>query len=309
MKYQNNGDHYEFEKFAALAQRTFQVTEVQLVILGERSTHAYKSGHFEKAHSLIAKYESFLSQAYTKDYLLFIFRAAYAKSAISRAEGNYQKSYAIARQGLQLVEMVPAGILVAWFYTHVAIVEKRLSQQTKEEAERVCLVQSAMDHCIKALQHAKTSTVEQEFSNTVADTQQRIHIYRAITLLGDFATGANFRKATPSDIKAAETDLSVCDRLILQGFKETKYRKIYHLLALSDLVLCQWWQQRQQQIKDDSCETPYLLKEAFDYATEAKELSTKFHFQELTNSARYRLAVIIEIMLKLKVSRLCLNND
>ena len=116
MKYQNNADHYEFEKFAALAQRTFQVTEVQLVILGERSTHAYKSGHFEKAHSLIAKYESFLSQAYTKDYLLFIFRAAYAKSAISRAEGKYQKSYAIARQGLQLAEMVsrrdPCGVVL-----------------------------------------------------------------------------------------------------------------------------------------------------------------------------------------------------
>ena len=103
--------------------------------------------------------------------------------------------------------------------------EKNLSQQTKEEAERVSLVQSALDHYIKALQHTTTSSVEQEFHITVADLQQRIHIFRAITLLGDFATGANFRKATPSDIKAAETDLSVCDRLILQGFKETKYRK------------------------------------------------------------------------------------
>ena len=98
--------------------------------------------------------------------------------------------------------------------------------------------------------------------------------------------------------------ISEKQHLTLQGFKETKYRKIYHLLALSDLVLCRWWQQRQQQINDDSCETPYLLKEAFDYATEAKELSTKFYFQELTNHARYRLAVIIETMLKLKVSSL-----
>ena len=136
--------------------------------------------------------------------------------------------------------------------------------------------------------------------------QQRIHIFRAITLLGDFATGANFRKATPSDIKAAETDLSVCDRLIRQGFKETKYRKIYHLLALSDLELCQWWQQRQQQTKEERSiedyKTSHLLKQVFDYATEAKELSIKFHFAELANYVRNRLAVIIEIMITLKVS-------
>ena len=308
VKYQNDGDHYEFEKFAAFAQRRFQVTEVQLVILGERSAHAYKSGHFEKADSLIAKYESSLSKADTKDCSVFRLRAAYAKSAISRAKGDCRKSYAIAREGLQLAEMVPAGIITAWFYIHVAIVEKLLSQETKEEAERVSLVRSALDHYIKALQHSKASSVEQEFFITVADTQQRICIFRAVTLLGDFATGANFRKATPSDIKAAETDLSVCDRLILQGFKETKYRKIYHLFSLSDLLLCRWWQQQQtkeERSSEDYKTASYLLKQVFDYATEAKELSTKFHFPQLTNYARYRLAVIIEIMLKVKVSSLC----
>ena len=172
------------------------------------------------------------------------------------------------------------------------------------------LVRSALDHYIKALQHSKTSSVEQEFFITVADTKQRICIFRAVTLLGDFATGANFRKATPSDIKAAETDLSVCDRLILEGFKETKYCKIYHLFSLSDLLVCRWWQkQQQQQTKEERSfedyKTSNLLKEAFDYATEAEELSTKFHFELLNTYARYRLAVIIEIMLKLNVSSLC----
>ena len=182
VKYQNDGDHYEFEEFAAIAQRRFPVTEVQqLVILAEKSAYAYKSGHFEKANRLITKYEKFLSTQHTcmKDYLVFMFRAVYAKSAISRAKGNYQESYVIAQVGLQLAEMVPAGILVAWFYTHAAIVEKLLSQQTNEEAESVALVQSARIHYTKALQHTKASSVEQEFSNTVADTQQRIHIYRA----------------------------------------------------------------------------------------------------------------------------------
>ena len=313
VKYQNDGDHYGFEKFAALAQRKYRVTEVKLVTLGEKSAHAYKSGQFEKADRLIAEYEKCLSRGeHTKDCSVFKFREAYAKSAICCAKGDYQKSYDIAQECLQLAEMVPAGILVAWFYTHVAIVEKRLSQETKEDKT----VSFAVDHYMKALQHTQASTVEQEFSITVADLQQRIHIFRAVTLLGDFANGANFRKATPSDIKAAETDLSVCDRLIVQGFKETKYRKIYHLFSLSDLLVCRWWQhqQRQQQIKEESCETSYLLKEAFDYATEAKELSIKCHFPQLTNYARYRLAVIIEMMIKLKVSRLCLprnrvNND
>ena len=87
--------------------------------------------------------------------------------------------------------------------------------------------------------------------------------------------------------------------------------------------MCRWWQQRrqQQQTKEERSfedyKTSNLLKEAFDYATEDKELSTKSHFPQLTNYAHYRLAVIKQCrlaVLKHQVSSLChpknrVNND
>ena len=313
VKYQNDAKYDTFEKYAKLA-KNHKDNVVRLFAIAEESTCAYKRGCLQKAVKLLSMFRKKLSSSKTNNDCLLKFRAVYAESAIVRAKRDYQESYKIAQEGLQLAEMVPTGILTAWFLNHVAILEKFLSTETKEEAKRVSLEQSALNHYIKALQHTKASSVEQAFSITIADLQQRIHIFRAITLLGDFATGANFRKATPSDIKAAETDLSAHNELVVQGHKETNYRKTYRLLAQSDLTMCQWWQQRQQQTEKEGSledfETPnILLKDAFDYATDAKELCTKFTFQELSDYANNRLKMIIETMLKLKVASIRLPRE
>ena len=211
--------------------------------------------------------------------------------------------------------MVPAGIITAAFYNFIAIVETLISQQT--EGERALLKKSAQDHYIKALQHIQASSIEQEFSIVIADLQQRIHICRAITILGGFASGAIFRKATPTDIKAAETDLTNYQRLTIESYSVTNYRKIYYLFAKSDLRLCQWWQQQKRLTQEErsweNYNIPNFLKEAFHYATKAKELSMKFYFEELTSYAYNRLATITELIIKLKISSLShprnINND
>ena len=315
MKYQNDGDFSGFEKFAACSQKNFREIEVKAIILGERSILACKKGQFERSHSLLAKLEQHISPSQTKDHDVLKFRAVYAKSATYRVKGYYQQSYDIAKKGLQLAEMVPAGIITAAFYNFIAIVETLISQQT--EGERALLKKSAQDHYIKALQHIQASSIEQEFSIVIADLQQRIHICRAITILGGFASGAIFRKATPTDIKAAETDLTNYQRLTIESYSVTNYRKIYYLFAKSDLRLCQWWQQQKRLTQEErsweNYNIPNFLKEAFHYATKAKELSMKFYFEELTSYAYNRLATITELIIKLKISSLShprnINND
>ena len=311
IKYQNEGNYAAFMKYDEQFNKQYHRNiEVQFVILVERTALSYKRGQFKQALLLLNK---------AKDQLLLVnepvltLRAVYARSAISRAKGDYQKSYEIAEKGIQLAEIGPAGIFTAWFYNHVAMLETFLSEQIKESEDstlgmKARLKKSSQDHYIKALQHIQASSVEQEFSTTITDLQQRIHISRAISLLGNFANGANFRKVTPSDIKAAETGLINYHRLVVEGNLPTSYRKIHFLFAKSDLRLCQWWQQRQHQTQDERFledgEIPNFLKEAFDFVAKAKKLAIKLHFQELTGYACTRLAKITEIMIKLKISSL-----
>ena len=303
LKYQNNGDQKKFEKFVTSAQGRYQVhkTEVELVISGERSALAYKTGQFEKANSLINEYEHCLSQQHTMaDYTIFKLREAYAKSVIPRAKGGYQESYAIAQSCLQLAETAPAGILTALFHNHVDILENHLSQHVNEADRALKLAQSSLDHFTKALQHTQASGAEQQFSTTIADLYHRIYLSRANSHLRDFVGGANFRQITPSMIKAAETDIDNYNRVVVKRHLPTKYREIYYLLVMSDLRLCQWWQQRQQQTQDESSleddEVGNFLNEAFHLASTAKERAIKLHFQELTDYACTRLAQITETM-------------
>ena len=308
VEYHDNADYEEFEKLALLAEEKYPGTVIAHVVLAERTVVDYKRGQFEKADTRLAQLEnclSSLSPAATKDYVVLKLRTLYAKSAISRAKGNYQESYDLAKECLRLAEMAPAGILTAWFYNQVAIMEKRLSQMS--EAASASLIQSSKDHYIKALQHIQASNVEQEFSTTTADLRQRVHTFRPITTLGDFANGPNFRNATPSDIEEAKADLVEYHRVHnVEGHSVTSYREVYYLFAKSDLRLCQWWQQRQRKRENErSLENygiPKFLKEAFDSAQEAKDRA--IHFDELRIYANNRLAVTVEMILKLKVSSL-----
>ena len=227
------------------------------------------------------------------------------KSGILRAQGKYEESYNIALEGLQLLESVPAGIISACFYYYVAILQKHILQQRGEAGRSSWIKKAALDNFIKALQHSQASSVEQEFSATIADLRQRIHVLRAITILGDFVNGKDFRAATPSDIKAAETDLIAYHCMVIDGHIATNYHRICYLFAMSDFHVCQWGQQQNtKEERSSEIETPDLLNGAFNLATEAKALSMKFHFQELTNYANKRLAVITEIIIKHKVSSL-----
>ena len=240
MTHQNDGKYAAFKTCAELARQTYpNVIEVQLIILEQTSAQAHKRGELKKADQKFKEFQDKLQREDSAN--IFKLRAIYANSAISRAKGDYKDSYEIAQEGLQLVETASAGILTAWFYNHVAMVETIQLQQTKDSGKKGQLANSALEHYTKALEHTQASSIEGEFPTIIADLQQRIHTCRVITTVGDFASGANFKQATPSDIKAAKTDLTNYKRLV-KVHSVTSYRKIYYLLAKSVRRVCKWWQ-------------------------------------------------------------------
>lgn len=311
VKARNDGNLTEFERCAKWAERKFshEHNDVNLIILAERVAYAYRSGQYKKAKELLKKFEEFLSSS--QDIVVFKFKAVYAKSAIARAEGKYEESYSIAINGLQLAQQIPAGIVTAWFFNHVALVEALLLQSAVENAEtrKISLQKSAHGNFITALQHAQASSIEQEFCISMADLRQRVHINRAITLLGHCFSG-DHRSAINCDIKAAKENLAAHLGITLEGHSQTHFREIHHNFALSDLSAYQWQQQEHKQRETQNKtifrdrEMPEALLAAFYYAKKALTCASDCRFEEMIHYAKKRVAALTETMLRHKISRI-----
>ena len=276
--------------------------DVNLIILAERVAFAYRSGQYKKAKKLLQMFEECLDFPSSQDIEVFRFKAVYAKSAIARAEGKYKESYSIAIDGLQLAQQIPAGIVTAWFFNHVALVEALLyfSVQSAIMERSVRFLQ------VLALQHAQASSIEQEFCISMAELRQRVHINRAIALLG---FSGDHRSAN-CDIEAAKINLAVVYEITLEGHLETHFREIHHNFALSDLSVRQWQQQehRQRQTQDKTSfrdrEMPEALLAALGYAKKALTRASDCRFEEMNHYANKRVSALTETMLRHKMSRI-----
>ncbi len=299
--------------FARSIKEKHDGTATELFVMFIESVVAYKRGMMKTADEIIDRIEAALeNRPNIDDHRILEFRLLYAKSAIARAKGDYKSSYKYAIEGQQVADCIQPGVLTAWFFNHVAIVEKFLSQQQQQQGDdKVEKKKCALTHYIKALQYAKASHIEQEFTHMIADLEQRVHLFRAITILGNFAKGVNLADVTPSNIKAAEDDFVRYSTLVIKGFVPSNYRRAYSLLAECDLRFAQWCQQqrneqqqqqqqqRQEQPQEEVYKTPKLLKEAYNKALEGRELSKQCRFEELTMYANCRLGRISEMIVKL----------
>ena len=314
---QNDAKYKMFEKIAKAVKKQHRGTATELFVMIIESVVAYKRGMMTTADEILGKIEATLKDREDiDDHEILKFRMLYAKSAIARAKGDYESSYEYAIDAHQVAEQIPTGVLTAWFFNHVAIVEKFLSQQQLLEQENKDMEKSSLNHYVKALQYAKSSNVEQEFTGMIADLEQRVHIFRAICILGNFAKGAKLSEVTSSNIKAAENDLLRYKELEIAGFLPSNYRRTYFLFAKSDLRFAQWYlklrnqqlhqqqlrqqeqQQNQQQQQEGDYKTCSLLKEAHSKAIEARNLSKRCGFEELTQYANCRIGRIAEMMVK-----------
>ena len=308
-------NHAKYKEFAEQAnsiknQPNIPGTATELFVMAIESTVAYKRGMIKKAEEIVAVIKKKLeAPGDIEDRNIAVFRMLYAQSAIQRAKGDYKSSYNFALEAQQVALLIPPGVLTASFFNHVAILEKVLSQQKNEG--KFDMENSALNHYIKALQHVKASEVENEFVNMTADLEQRIHIFRAITILGSFNEGTDLHQVTPTKIRGAEDDLSRYETLVIRGFLPSEYRKTYNLLARCDLLLAQWYQQHLNQQQQQNFqlagfpipqEIPNRLKEAYGFALEAREISKKCHFDELCRYANFRLGKITEIMIKVSIA-------
>ena len=304
VKARNDGNLTEFEHCAKWAERKFsrEHNDVNLIISAERVAFAYRSGQYKKAKELLKKFEELLDFSSSQDVEVFKFKAVYAKSAIARAEGKYEESYSIAKDGLQLAQQIPAGIVTAWFLNHVALVEVLLyfSVQSAIMERSVRFLQ------VLALQHAQASSIEQEFCITTAELRQQVHINRAIALLG-FSGDHRFAKY---DIEAAKVNLAVVHEITLEGHSQTHFREIHHNFALSDLSAYQWQQQEHKQRETQNKtifrdrEMPEALLAAFYYAKKALTCASDCRFEEMNHYANKRVSALTETMLRHNMSRI-----
>jgi hypothetical protein len=321
-KLQNQADYDAFNKLARSIKEEHDGTATELFVMFIESVVAYKRGMMKTADEIIDTIEAALkNRPNIDDHRILEFRLLYAKSAIARAKGDYKSSYKYAIEGQQVADCIQPGVLTAWFLNHVAIVEKFLSQQQQQQQgdDKVEGKKCALNHYIKALQYAKASDIERQFTHMIADLEQRVHLFRAITILGNFATGVNLADVTPSNIKAAEDDFVQYFTLVIKGFLPSNYRRAYSLLAECDLRFAQWCQQQrneqqqqqqqqqqeqgqeqgQEQPQEEVYKTPALLKEAYNKALEGRELSKQCRFEELITYANCRLGRISEMIVKL----------
>jgi hypothetical protein len=316
---QNEANYDAFNKLARSIKEEHDGTATELFVMFIESVVAYKRGMMKKADEIIDTIEAALkNRPNIDDHRILEFRLLYAKSAIARANGDYESSYKHAIEGQQVADCIQPGVLTAWFFNHVAIVEKFLSQQQQQQGDdKVEEKKCALTHYIKALQYAKASHIEREFTHMIADLEQRVHLFRAITILGNFATGVNLADVTSSNIKAAENDFVQYSTLVIKGFVPSNYRRAYSLLAECDLRFAQWYrdqrneqqqqrneqqqqqEQGQEQPQEEVYKTPKLLKEAYNKALEGRELSKQCRFEELTMYANCRLGRISGMMVKL----------
>jgi hypothetical protein len=278
-------------------------TATELFVMLIESVVAYKRGMMKTANEIIKRVEESLQSSQNiDDRNILQFRLLYAKSAIARAAGDTELCYKYAQEGQQVADLIQPGVFTAWFFNHVAIVEKFLSEEQQKQEDQAKMETSALNHFIRALQHAKASYIEQEFIGMIADLEQRIHIFRAITILGNFKEGANLKDVKPSKIKAAKNDLQQYDNLVYDGFLPSNYRRAYSLFAQCDLRFAQWGhhQKQQKQLPEQKVyNTPELLKDAYDKAFEGRELSKQCNFEELVMYGNCRLGRISTVMVKL----------
>ena len=306
---QNQAKYAEFTEVVTSLKEKYAGTTTELFIMIVESVVAYKRGMIKKANEIVTEIESELeSQQNVDDRKILEFRILYARSAIARADHDYETSYEYAKEAQQIADQIQPGVLTAWFYNHVAIVEKFLYQEQERNNDE--MQKSALNHYIKALQYAKASDVEQEFDRMIADLEQRIHIFRAISILGHVSSGANVKEITAANIEEASKDLQTYYALCYAGYPPSNYRRIYALLAECDVFFARWYQnlvnekcqpQRAEghPLQQEMYRTPVLLNEAHKKATEARELSKQHHFDELNRFANWRLGRIAEMLAKL----------
>lgn len=290
VQYRNDNMMTKFKELGELAISKYTENNARLVFVSEEVAVALKYHHFSKAENLFKTFGELFEN--TKiDCGIFAVRNLYLDSRIQRAVGNYADSYKIAKDGIQMMEQIPAEFMTVWFYMHTAQIATILSSTEKDRQTSHDLRRQAKELLRLA---ARDANMLNEFPQRVSDLQQKLHIYTASIYLGCSLTGKTLDKSLISDldVKTATLELAMIHQSIFSETPPTRFRQIQFLLTQSDLFY------RYSQRTPDQEHQTRNLKRAFEYARKAQRRAWESKFEEMVQYANARCANLTEMLLR-----------
>ena len=267
-----------FNKISGHATAKYRDSDAPLIVKSEKVAVAYKEGDFEGAERLLCEYVATMNEC-VKDGLIFEVRELYLRSRIERARGNYSKSYQIALDGLQLMQSLPVEFITVWFYLHAAMLAITLSSLVSDPQQQDDLADEGQTYLELA---TRGVNILDEYPKEKADLQQKLHIYKAMTLLRCPLTGDVHPKCiTRGAVKEAQLELTSVHESTFET-KLTHFRKIQYLLLQCDL------KHRLAEISSDEQDVVVYLKEAKEFSNQAHLLSKRYKFKEMVDYADRR---------------------
>ena len=256
------------------------------VVMAEEVAVEYKRQQFDKAHTLLKRFKRATKKS-TNNNQFHVVKARYLESRIERAEGRYKKSYRTATTVCwQEMQKIPAEFITVWFYMHLSMLANILgvkeNDPTKFDEAQLCLNLASRD-----------ASALDEFPTGFPDLYQKLHIYRAMTLLGCSLVGEIAKESVElKDVEAAVEELSKAYKCIMKGELMTRYREIQFLLAQCSVYL------RHSQLRKEKKQSLEYLKRALTWAKQAENLACECEFRDMRGYATKFQQIINEMYRK-----------
>ena len=276
----------------------------ELVSLFQCTAMAYRQKNFDEAKGYLEEFRSKVS--FAEDPLIFRVEERYSSAALARSSGNFEESWRIIRDGLQMVDQAPSGLVAAAFY-HLAGsllsilvndesfigVKRQYKDFTRRKKEHI---DQAKKYCYKALQHV--GCVE-GFEIAKEELKQRISITLSFLYLGSSISagpskGKKEMSITRDDVNCAAEKITDSERslLTLTGTDMLEYNSCRLQIVRSDLHF------RYSQLSSGNAFSQ--LTESLRFAKGALELSAIKNFEDIKEFCETRIENIQKILDKLK---------
>ena len=276
-----------------------------LILLAEKVVMALTRRRLRKAATLQQEFATLLKSTNCKDPFIFQIRNLHLESMIELANGNYEKSYVKAEEGVRQMQLIAPGFCTVWLYIHAAMVTAVFSNNEKDPERSRNLKQEARRHL--DLAERDTSSLPKDRLEESSDIEQKLHICKAFVALDCAVTGElaqQQHRETSSTIQTAAHELTLADGTALMGKPLTPYRKVQYLLAKSDLL--------HQRAKNEERDTTENARRAFKLVTKALTLAKTLDFQNMIQYASKRQANVTETLIRNALSSkkdVCLYNQ
>ncbi|XP_028399137.1 uncharacterized protein LOC114522601 isoform X1 [Dendronephthya gigantea] len=273
--------------------RKFPGSCAELVVAAERAAIACKNNEFAEARGYLNDFSTAIQAPDVKDMTFFDVRGLCLRSRNERAEGDHEKSYQTAKEGLQMMQSIPPEFLTVWFYIHAAAVTSILASKETDPQRYNDLANENQAYLQAALRDANTLDQDQ-YPRSTADLKQKAHIYSAMAHLGCSLSGEPLEQGivTKSDIDLAASELKAVQGSILDGIKPTHFQEIEILLAQSDLSY------KRSTLSRCPAGERQALTWAFEYGKKAQRMALDLDFKEAVHYANRRLSRLTELLLR-----------